>query len=433
VKKYLHTISAFQFFYLVRYSSLILTGIVFAKSGISQSAIGEYETFTFLAGAVSFFWLNGLLKALLPLSADRQGTGESVFSAFILISFFSVLAALFILLLQPFFLKVLLSGKEIPEISLLLAYIIFGIPAGLAEYYYLIKKKDKALFIYAIVSFSVQFLMVVLPVILWHSVSYALAGLVISSLLRYFWLWMMLVRNNEIHFSFSFVKSHLRLGSPLVAAAFLSGSAQFVDGFIITSRYDESVFAIFRYGARELPLATLLANALSTAVLPDFVNRENLHVNLKELKMNILRLTHFLFPLTAVLLILSYPLFPVLFNPKFSESASIFNIYLLLVTSRLLMPQTILTGLKYTRSIMFASFSELIINVALSLLFVDLWGIEGVAYATVIAYLSEKIYLVLVVRRKLGIRLSEYHPVGYFILYSVIIICVFIVAELIFI
>ena len=432
IKIRLNTVSSFQLFQMVRYSTLILTGIVFAKSTLSQSAIGEYETFIFLAGAVSFFWLNGLLKALLPLSSVQKETNAALFSSFILISIFSLLAGVLLFLVHPVFSDFLLKGKQIPELNLLALYLVFGVPANLVEYVYLVKKKNKNLLIYAIVSFSVQFLLVLLPVVLKQPVSWAILGLVVSAVLRYLWLWGIFVYYAEIRFSKSFVKEHLKLGMPLVAATLLSGSAQFVDGFIVTSHFDESTFAVFRYGARELPLATLLANALSSAMLPEFGNKEKLKENLEKLKQSVTRLMHFLFPLTAVMLLVSKPLFPVVFNPDFAESATIFNIFLLLVISRLLMPQTILNGLRQTRQIMFASFFELVFNVSLSLLFVQYWGIAGIAFATFIAYLFEKIYLTIVVRRNLNIRLLEYHPMKYYVYYSLGIIAIFIFAESVF-
>jgi O-antigen/teichoic acid export membrane protein len=141
---------------------------------------------------------------------------------------------------------------------------------------------------------------------------------------------------------------------------------------------------------------------------------------------------HFLFPLTAILLLISHTVFPVLFNPEFKESATIFNIYLLLVISRLLMPQTILNGLKISKNIMYASFFELVLNISLSLIFVQFWGIAGIAFATFLAYLFEKIYLTIVVRRKLNIQLQEYLPINFYFLYSVGIVVIFIFAELIF-
>ena len=96
------------------------------------------------------------------------------------------------------------------------------------------------------------------------------------------------------------------------------------------------------------------------------------------------------------------------------------------------MPQTILNGLKISKNIMYASFFELVLNISLSLIFVQFWGIAGIAFATFLAYLFEKIYLTIVVRRKLNIQLQEYLPINFYFLYSVGIVVIFIFAELIF-
>nr|WP_319510674.1 lipid II flippase MurJ [uncultured Draconibacterium sp.] len=432
MKKYLNSVSAFQFFQLIRYSTLILVGIVFTKTALTQKAIGEYETFVFLAGAVSFFWLNGLLKALLPIGMSRDSSKTNVFSALVVIQSFSLLAALLLLVFQTFFSSTLLNGKPVPELVLLVVFIVVSPASNLVEYYYLLKKRNKAIVIYALVSFSVQFVFVVLPVLIKNDIQLAMRGLVFSSGLRYLWLLITLIGNREIIFSVRFIREHIKLGLPLVVATLLSGSAQFVDGFIVTSKFDEATFAIFRYGARELPLAMLLANALSNAMLPAFAKKELLTENLGQLKQSVQKLMHFLFPLTAILLVVSKPLFPVVFNAGFQESATIFNIYLLLIVSRLMLPQTILNGLKISKPIMAASFFELIINVVLSLIFVQIWGIAGIAFATFVAYLFEKIYLAAVVKQRLNIGITDYLPTRIFLIYSAGIVVIFIFAELIF-
>jgi Na+-driven multidrug efflux pump len=129
------------------------------------------------------------------------------------------------------------------------------------------------------------------------------------------------------------------------------------------------------------------------------------------------------------LLLLSHVLFPVLFDARFEQSASIFNIYLLLVTSRLLFPQTLLIGLKQTSVIAFASFLELILNVSLSLWFVVLWGIEGIAYATVLAYLFEKVFLVAITKRRLNISVTKYQDISRHLIYSLLLFAVFYLVE----
>jgi hypothetical protein len=201
VKKYINSISAFQIFQLARYSTLILVGIVFAKTTLTQKAIGEYETFVFLAGAVSFFWLNGLLKALLPIGLNKSNNKTNVFSALLVIQSFSVLAATLLFLFQSFFSNVLLNGKPIPELVLLLIFIVVSPASSLVEYYYLLTKRNKAIVIYAVVSFSVQFVLVVLPVLLGYGVQLAMKGLVFSFVGRYLWLLITLFANGEIVFS----------------------------------------------------------------------------------------------------------------------------------------------------------------------------------------------------------------------------------------
>ena len=175
-----------------------------------------------------------------------------------------------------------------------------------------------------------------------------------------------------------------------------------------------------------------MANALSNAMLPDFAKADQLKQNLQKLKQSVTRLTHFLFPLTAVLLLVSHPLFPIIFNPKFAESATIFNIYLLIIISRLLLPQTLLNGLQISKPIMNAAFLELILNVVLSFILVRFFGIAGIAFATFVAFLFEKMYLSIVVKRKLNVGISEYIPIKIYSIYSVTILVVFIFAEYVF-
>lgn len=402
------------------------------KTALSAEEIGQYETFIFIAGAISFFWINGLLKAFLPLSAESEPGKTQVFSTFLLLQLFSLVAAAVLFGFRPHFSAWLLNGNEIPASGLLLIFVVISGPAGMVEYYYLAKKHNKVIVVYGLVSFSIQFLLVVLPIVCGAAITTALAGLVATSALRYLWLCILMFVNGEYSVSLPFLSANLKHGSPLILAALLSGSAQFIDGFIVTSRYNADTFAVFRYGARELPLTVLFANALSNAMLPAFANTAALNENLKRLKTSVGRLMHLLFPITIAILLLSKPLFPIVFSPEFADSATVFNIYLLLITSRLLLPQTILNGLKITRPIVQSASIELLCNVLLSFIFVRFWGIAGVAMATVFAYLLEKIILAVVVKKRLNIRLSAYLPLRNFLIYSFCTLVIFIFVEIIF-
>jgi O-antigen/teichoic acid export membrane protein len=427
----INQISAMQIFQLIRFSTLLLIGIVLAKSGLSTSQIGQYETFLLLAGAVSFFWLNGLIQGFLPV-ADKKSIADKspvLFNVFYLLTAFSALAVLFILVFEHSISGFLLKGSHIPFLNYLLIYILISSPASLVEYIYLIRKQSNQILIYGVISFFLMFVLVALPAVLGCSIEYSMVGLVLSATFRLTWLLVLLIRYSSPVFDAPFIRKHLKSASPLVISMFFSGSAQYIDGFIITAYFDNATFAVFRYGAREFPLVLLLANAFSSSMLPGFTDRSRLKLNLEKIKENAQKLGNWLFPLSGVLILVSHLVFPVIFNVNFAGSATIFNIYLLLIVSRLLFPQTILIGLQKTKPLMWASALEIAVNVLLSLWFVQFMGIAGVAYGTVCAYVFEKLILMVYVSKSCNIALNEYLNVKQHLLYSVLLSTLFVVTE----
>jgi len=85
-------------------------------------------------------------------------------------------------------------------------------------------------------------------------------------------------------------------------------------------------------------------------MLTGFTNRCMLKSNQEKIRHNIQNLGSWLFPLSGIMMIVSHRVFPVIFNVNFSGSATIFNIYLLLIVSRLLFPQIILIGLQKNKA-----------------------------------------------------------------------------------
>jgi O-antigen/teichoic acid export membrane protein len=193
----------------------------------------------------------------------------------------------------------------------------------------------------------------------------------------------------------------------------------------VLNKFNADTFAIFRYGAKEFPLVLLMANALSTAMTNEFSVKENQTAALKMLRNKTTRLMHLLFPVTIVFIVFSGWLYPRIFNENFASSAVIFNIYLLLIISRLLFPHSILIGLKKTKIIMYASVADLGVNIILSIAFIYFWGIEGVAFATLIAYAVQKIIWIIYIKRKLGILPNQYIPIFVWVVYSTITLAAF--------
>jgi len=434
------SLSGLQFFQLFRYGSVFLISIILPRAGLLPDQVGLYEAFLFFAGVISYFWLTGLIQALLPLASGSATTGNTknkyqypsgaFFNAFLLLLLFALLSSAALLLASPLLGRLL--GQVLPPdlIWLVILYLILFAPSTLVEYWYVVTAQTKKLIGYGVIAFTLQILLVGAPVILGTGVRGAIWGMIAAGSFRMVWLLVILIRQRNFHISWAFLKQYLYLGTPVILSMLLSGSAQYVNGFIISAQFDTATFAIFRYGARELPLVAILANALSNAAVP-IINRDGLLPGLQQLRERSSRMASWMFPLTILLLLMSYFLFPLVYGRNFLESAGVFNLFLLLITSRLLFPQTVLLALKKTRILMIASFFELIVNVGLCLLLVHLWGIRGVALATVIAYYFERAFLMTYTRKVAGIYPGQYMAVKQHFSWSAVLMIAYLMAELV--
>jgi O-antigen/teichoic acid export membrane protein len=164
-------------------------------------------------------------------------------------------------------------------------------------------------------------------------------------------------------------------------------------------------------------------------MLPEFSTRVRMKESLARIKAKSEKLMHLLFPSSMVMMIFARWLFPRVFNPEYIRSADIFLIYLLLIIPRLVFPQTIVIGRKRTRITLIAAILELSINIPLSLYLIRDYGTVGVALATLIVYIIEKLFLMGYVWIKMKIKPSEYIPVKIYTIYSALIILLFVLID----
>jgi len=361
-----------------------------------------------------------------------NGTTKSpeIFNAFLLLCFFSLLFFILGHSLKNNFSVFHFSGN-VPYLNLLLLYILLSSPVCLIEYIYLLNNRSYRIFQYGLITFSAQMILIIAPVLFGKDIIWSIWGLLGITAIRWIWLLILLRRYTEMKISVEFMKEHLYLGIPLILTSLISGSAQYTDGVIISAVYrDPSMFAWFRYGAKEFPLVLMLANGLSNAMLPEFSTRERMKESLAKIRVKSKRLMHLLFPATMLMMLFTRWIYPRIFNPEFHKSAGIFLIYSLLIIPRLIFPQTIIVGRKKTHIPLIAAILELALNIPLSLLMIKWgYGLVGVALSTFIVYTISKIFLAGYLWIKMNIKPSEYIPVRLYAFYSVLIAILFILID----
>jgi Na+-driven multidrug efflux pump len=90
----------------------------------------------------------------------------------------------------------------------------------------------------------------------------------------------------------------------------------------------------------------------------------------------------------------------------------------------MIFPQTVIMGIMKNRIFYVISFNYIIINVLLSFWFMYLFGIYGIAYATAIAFLAEKIMYAIYCKME-GIRFREYTALYEHLVFSILTVIVY--------
>lgn len=402
---------ALQFFNISRFSANFLSGWVLVKAGLPIAEISVYEALLFLGNLFTFFWHSGGQNALIsyfPKLSEEQGK-RLLFNAFFLFGCLSFVSAGALWFSQDFIAGHFRQFESLPYMGWLCLYVALNVPAYLLHIFFLLDNEPRRIIRYAVWSFGAQFGVVVVPVLSGWGLQPVFAGLALLAALRFAYTLAVLYRKSTFVVDLALLRAWGLMMIPLSLHVLAGSGMEYVDGWIVNNYFsDPGAFAVFRYGARELPLIPLVLGALITSGIPLIAaDREG---GMAQLKAQTVALARWMYPLGMVLLFLSPVLFPLVYDEQFVRSAWLFNIYLLILPFRFLLPQVILIGAGERYILVISAVFETILNIGLSLWWVGLYGLWGIAAATVVANAFNKLNLVLYCRFKLGIGPQVYIP-----------------------
>lgn len=414
-------LQAFQF---LRFGGLFITSVLVARLLTDKSEVALFETLLLIGSSTTFFWVSGIINPFIPLYTHQMEDKRKGYftSAAVLMICFSILTtflAFVWLFIHP--------PKELILYYIFLVGNLLAAPAFLNEYFLLLLNKPKTILIYGIVGFLLQFYAIALPLFLFSRIEVALVHLLILNIGKFIFLLFLIMKYDNFFIDFSIIRILLKKCIPSILTLLIGGSMAFTDSYFIRYYFNDNDFAIFRYGARELPFVLLLANAFSNVMSGEvaLANREGtLTDTFSKIKTESAKLMHYLFPLTIVLLFSSAWLYKTVYTEAYMDAFYIFNIYLLLILSRLVFPQTILLGLQKNVTLLKLSVVEWTLNLTFNFTLLYFWGMYGVALATVLSFMSEKILQSLVLAQQ-GIKPSKYIPMKTWLIYSIITVCSF--------
>lgn len=427
--KGLNKYNSLQTFQFLRFGTFFLISILLAKVAVLYQheyglhLISQYENLMLVTGSLTFFWVSSITNTLIPYynNSDEATRKKLLFNAFILLTAFSILAAIVIMVMGR------IKGKDIDLYNMFALVVLLNTPTWIVDYIFYLKEKYRSLIRWGIITNIVWIMMLCLPLYFRQSLNLAINLLLVLSLIKFNYTIILLMKFSTISVNTRLMKEFMSKVWPYMFSILLAGSMDYINGYIIGYYFSEEEFAMFRYGARELPIFLILANSLSNVYSGEIAkyNKDGLLTDgLEKFKRSGQRLMRWLFPGTMILMFLSPYLFKFAYNEGLIQGYRIFNIYLLLIIGRMIFPQTVIMGIMKSRIFYLISSNYLIINCLLSFWFVYLFGITGIAYAFVISSLVEKIMLAIYCKME-GIAFRQYTAVGEYLAYSVLTLVVF--------
>lgn len=422
--KFADPVFTFQYYQVIRYLVSILISVVMVRSGIQKTDLGYYEMWIFIVTSLTFFWSAGIKNALLSYfpPSDRRRGNELISTIFWILFGIGFLFGFILFAFPQYIIALFIKQDILPYTHWIAVYLVVSVPIVLVENVLYLNRLTRQLINYTHWSQGGFLLLFLIIAVFDPSLINYIYTLVVATFSRFLYLIWWLYRNGNFTYYSKQAKVFLVFAIPLIFNMLLGSIMDFIDGWFVVRYYDAAYFTVFRYGARELPFSTLLFSGLSAAMIPILI-RDGMDTF--DLRRRINRLMHVLFPLSIVGMLISPFIFPWVYSQAFRESAFIFNIYLLIISSRVLMPQTYNFALHQHKVIILSGILEIIVNIILSFWWMQLWGVYGLAFATVAAYFLQKVILICYNFWQNDIPVTRYIDIRYYLIYCVLLFITF--------
>lgn len=387
------------------------------RLGLGRELIGQWEGLLYVGYILGFGWLTGLLQAFLVQIRLTRPTAAAAFSrwAIMAVSGISLLLLAIAAGGADTVFRLLRLGETPTGWWYFFLFLLTQWPGLFFEQLLTVGGKVWPLVAFGAFSSLGMVLALLLPLYHGAGLAYALFVLAvfagIKGLVLLVWLVVDRLRDAAPPTERALgplIQPWLQAAWPLMVYASVGALVTAFDPWFVNYWYggDDAVFATFRYGARELPLLAAITNGAMVVVLPRLTEAPAAGLDL--LKDSSRRLMHWIFGGAILIMLTASWWWTLVFTEVFADSLPIFRAYLFVVASRLLFPVPVLTARGHTRMLVVFGLLELVLNVVLSLVLAPRFGLMGIIWATVIAYLLDKIALMWYLQYRTGIASGRY-------------------------
>lgn len=207
---------------------------------------------------------------------------------------------------------------------------------------------------------------------------------------------------------------------PLGLASMLGTMTLQLSSVIVSSMCDPADFAVYSVGAFELPLIGIITGSITTVILADMsrlCHEGRKDEALRLFKIGAQRSAAILLPAMVFFLIVAEPFILALYSDKYLLSVLPFRLYLLMLPIRIVTYGSALMALGMTRTVLFRSIVDLVLNTILCAIMVHYVGyIGGVLGMLIMMYAWHAPYNLISIARGFGVTFAKALPYSRLIL-----------------
>lgn len=397
---------------LFRFLSGLSFQIFLTHSALNAVQVGVFETIIFAWVSISFFWVNAYINIVLVFLSnskfEKSNTETFLARQFIFTSALNFIGAtVFSLVFSP------QIFQTAPFVFLFWGAQIFLNATNFIEPKLIAENKPNKIFEFGVLNLLLPYILLGLLIFFGANTFYAVGIFLGFSIFVFLIFMIQHLRYKDSNFNIKKIRTEfLKSVSPLIAYAATNNiTTIFTQGIVLELyKLQADKFAVYRYGVRELPFTLAITNGFGFSAIGSLHSVNDL-ARFREGSKKILLQIFFI---TWLLLLTSRWTIPFIFSNKFSASISFFNLNLLLVLSRALMPQIILRAKNAQLSILYAGIAETIFIIILSVILAPKFGAMGILFSVVVGFIFEKIVLAIILKTKFNISLKNYTPIGYY-------------------
>ena len=221
---------------------------------------------------MSFFWVSGIYTAYIPLyhSVNQEESRAIARVTFFTTMLFALLTGIVITLLGY------VNNADLPVTALLsfAGYMFLNLGAEFVLYRWLTEKRALAMVVWSMLGNLVHICVVLIPVYLGYGIEMITQGLLLLGAGKFL---LTMIVNRDLLFGASTnwskpLKQLAKIGIPSLVAFFLSGSAVYIDAYLVNGFFEDK-FVIFQYGTKEFTNCDIIGKRAEYCIFRDDCRR----------------------------------------------------------------------------------------------------------------------------------------------------------------